>query len=612
MKLSDYVIDFLVAKGVTHVFEVCGGSLAHLLDSLYGRMDISTVSMHHETAAAFAAEGYSRACGNIGVAMATSGPGATNFVTGIGSCYFDSIPCLFITGQVNTYEFKFDKPTRQIGFQETDIVKIVKPITKKAELLMDEHRVRYSLQEAIYEAENGRPGPVLLDIPLNIQRASIDVESLVSFDDGAKAKCKSGARGRWEMVGCTEGKSNIDDKIIVDRIILQVIDLIKASARPIILAGGGVRLAGAREELLTFARRTGIPVVASLMGLDAFPHDDPLFSGMIGTYGNRYANLSIANSDLVIALGTRLDTRQTGTRPETFARGAKIIHVDIDPFELDNKIKAFMPINSDLRDFLERLNGYEVEDVKLKIDSWKERINGYKRRYPAHQAPLGESIDGSIDPNYFMHILSRYLPRDAIICVDIGQNQMWSAQSLEINGTQRFLTQGGMASMGCALPMAIGASFAEPGKMVVAIAGDGGLQLNIQELQTVYHHDLPIKTILLNNSCYGMVRQFQEQYFEGRCQSTVIGYSCPDFQDVVSAYKIPSRRITQNSEISDALEMLFNNMNPEFLEVKIDADFKVNPKLSVNRPVEDQDPLLSRQELEANMLIRTLPEPEKL
>lgn len=612
MKLSDYVIDFLVAKGVTHVFEVCGGSLAHLLDSLYGRMDISTVSMHHETAAAFAAEGYSRACGNIGVAMATSGPGATNFVTGIGSCYFDSIPCLFVTGQVNTYEFKFDKPTRQIGFQETDIVKIVKPITKKAELLMDEHRVRYCLQEAIYEAKNGRPGPVLLDIPLNIQRASIDVESLVSFDDGAEAKCKSGARGCGKIVGCTEGKSNIDDKIIEDRISLQVIDLIKASARPIILAGGGVRLAGAREELLTFARRTGIPVVASLMGLDAFPHDDPLFSGMIGTYGNRYANLSIANSDLVIALGTRLDTRQTGTRPETFARGAKIIHVDIDPFELDNKIKAFMPINSDLRDFLERLNGCEVEDVKLKIDSWKERINGYKRRYPAHHAPLGESIDVSIDPNYFMHILSRYLPRDAIICVDIGQNQMWSAQSLVINGTQRFLTQGGMASMGCALPMAIGASFAEPGKTVVAIAGDGGFQLNIQELQTVYHHDLPIKTILLNNSCYGMVRQFQEQYFDGRCQSTVIGYSCPDFQDVVSAYKIPSRRIKQNSEISDALEMLFNNMNPEFLEVKIDADFKVNPKLSVNRPVEDQDPLLSRQELDANMLIKTLPEPEKL
>ena len=319
MKLSDYVIDLLVSNGVTHIFEVCGGSLAHLLDSLYGRTDITTISMHHETAAAFAAEGYSRAGGNIGVAMATSGPGATNFITGIGSCYFDSIPCLFITGQVNTYEFKFDKPTRQIGFQETDIVKIVKPITKKAELLMDECKVKYCLQEAIYEAKHGRPGPVLVDIPLNIQRASIDVGSLASFSN--------------EDAGV---RSKIDDRIFD-----QVIDLIKSSLRPIILAGGGIRLADSQDELLKFARSSGIPVVTSLMGLDAFPHDDPLFFGMIGTYGNRYANLAIANSDLVLALGVRLDTRQTGTRPETFARGAKIVHVDIDPFELNNKIKAF-------------------------------------------------------------------------------------------------------------------------------------------------------------------------------------------------------------------------------------------------------------------------------
>jgi len=584
MKLSDYIIDFLAANGVTHIFEVCGGSLAHLLDSLYGRTDISAVSMHHETAAAFAAEGYARAGGNIGVAMATSGPGATNFITGIGSCYFDSIPCLFITGQVNTYEFKFDKPTRQIGFQETDIVKIVKPITKKAELLTDERRAKYCLQEAVYEAKHGRPGPVLLDIPLNIQRALIDVESLASFDDkGAGVESK-----------------------IDDRIFDQVIGLVKSSSRPIILAGGGVRLADGQDELLKFAHRAGIPVVTSLMGLDAFPHDDPLFFGMIGTYGNRYANLAIANSDLVLALGTRLDTRQTGTRPETFARGAKIVHVDIDPFELNNKIRAFSSINADLRDFLARLNDCEIGNGGLQIDSWKERINSYKRQYPAYRA----SCEDIIDPNYFMHILSRFLPHDAIICVDIGQNQMWSAQSLEINGTQRFLTQGGMASMGCALPMAIGASFAQPGKTVVAIAGDGGFQLNIQELQTVYHHNLPIKMIILNNSCYGMVRQFQEQYFNGRCQSTVIGYSCPDFQEVVSAYKIPAMKITRNNEISNALGKLFDNMLPEFLEVKIDADFKVNPKLSVNRPVEDQDPLLSRQELESNMLIETMPEPE--
>ena len=586
MKLSDYVIDFLVSNGVAYIFEVCGGSLAHLLDSLYGRTDISAISMHHETAAAFAAEGYSRAGGNIGVAMATSGPGATNLITGIGSCYFDSIPCLFITGQVNTYEFKFDKPTRQIGFQETDIVNIVKPITKKAELLMDESNVKCCLEEAIHEAKHGRPGPVLLDIPLNIQRAIIDVGALASYDNKFH-----------------EEISKIDDSIIN-----HVTELIMSSLRPIILAGGGIRPAKVYDELLKFAHNTGIPVVTSLMGLDAFPHDDPLFSGMIGTYGNRYANLAIANSDLVLALGTRLDTRQTGTRPETFARGAKIVHVDIDPFELDNKIKAFCSINSDLRDFLARLNDSGIRNGTAKFDSWKEIIRNYKHRYPAFSISREENID----PNFFMHILSRFMPPDAIICVDVGQNQMWSAQSLEITGTQRFLTQGGMASMGCALPMAIGASFAQPGKTIIAIAGDGGFQLNIQELQTVYHHNLPIKIILLNNSCYGMVRQFQEQYFNGRCQSTVIGYSNPDFQEVASAYKIDSIKITHKEEICNALEKLFNDMKPQLLEVRIDGDFKVNPKLSVNRPIEDQDPLLSRQELESNMLIETLQEPERI
>lgn len=586
MKLSDYVIDFLVSNGVKDIFEVCGGSIAHLLDSLYDRTDISAISMHHEMAAAIAAEGYSRAGGNIGVAMATSGPGATNLITGIGSCFFDSIPCLFITGQVNTYESKFDKPIRQIGFQETDIVNIVRPITKKAELLMDKSKVKYCLEAAIHEAKHGRPGPVLLDIPLNIQRANIDVGSLAPYDNKILGEI-----------------SKIDNEVID-----QVSDIIKASLRPIILAGGGVRLAKSQDELLKFARKTGIPVVTSLMGLDAFPHDDPLFSGMIGTYGNRYANLAIANSDLVLALGTRLDTRQTGTRPETFARNAKIVHVDIDPFELDNKIKAFYSINSDLRNFLIKLNDCEIAVDRIKIGLWKEIISGYKLRYPA----FCTSRDETIDPNYFMYILSRFLPPDAIICVDVGQNQMWSAQSLEIKNAQRFLTQGGMASMGCALPLAIGASFARPGKIIIAIAGDGGFQLNIQELQTVYHYNLPIKIILLNNSCYGMVRQFQEQYFNGRCQSTVIGYSCPNFQEVVLAYKILAMKITRNDEICNALEKLFCNMEPEFLEVRIDGDFKVNPKLSVNRPVEDQDPLLSRQELESNMLIKTLPEPETI
>jgi len=583
MKLSDYVIDFLISQEITHVFEVCGGALAHLLDSLYEREDISTVSMHHEAATAFAADGYSRVSGNIGVAMATSGPGATNLITGIGSCFFDSIPCLFITGQVNTYEFKFDKPTRQIGFQETDIVNIIKPIVKDTNLVTNPDKIRYHLESSVHIAKSGRPGPVLLDIPMNIQRADISPESLESFY-----------------------KSSINESD--NEVVRQIVQLVKSSYRPVVLAGGGVRLSKAEDELFQFIHKTGIPVVTSLMGRDSFPNEHPSFLGMIGSYGNRYANLAIANSDLVLALGTRLDTRQTGTKPETFARGAKIIHVDIDQYELNNKIKADFSINSDVKRFLTAFNNHIREYDKHRIQHWKQIIRRYKDRYPSYKI-LSDDIIG---PNFFMHKLSEFLPEDAIICVDVGQNQMWAAQTLEVKKSQRFLTQGGMGSMGSALPMAIGASFAKPGKIVVVITGDGGFQLNIQELQTIYHHKLPIKIILLNNHCYGMVRQFQEQYFNSRFQSTVVGYSCPNFQDVVSAYKIPVMKITYNAEITEALQKFFGDAQSTFLEVYTNPDFKVTPKLSVNKPVEDQDPLLSRNELESNMLIDILPEPKKI
>lgn len=391
MKLSDYVIDSLVDQGVTHIFEVCGGALAHLLDSLYGRNDIVSVSMHHEMAAAIAAEGYARAGGNFGVAMATSGPGATNLITGIGSCYFDSIPCLFITGQVNTYEYKFDRPVRQIGFQETDIVSIVHPIVKKAIFIKNESEIQNILEEAYFLMKTGRPGPVLLDIPLNIQRADIDVRI-------------SSTQGRSESIFQTRPET-----------ITRIRDLIEASERPVVLVGGGVRSSHACEELFHFVQDIRIPVVASLMGLDAFPHDDPLFVGMIGTYGNRYANLTIANADLVIALGTRLDTRQTGTCPETFARGAVFVHVDIDPHELNSKVPTSVPVNTDIRQFLVSMINRDILSNKtLRSSQWSTTINQYKQRYPDYISPKKPEID----PNYFFHLLSGILPDKTIICVD--------------------------------------------------------------------------------------------------------------------------------------------------------------------------------------------------
>lgn len=579
MKLSDYVIDFLVSKGVGHIFEVCGGATTHLLDSLYGRTDISVISVHHEQAAAFAAEGYSRIGGNLGVAMATSGPGATNLITGIASCYFDSIPCLFITGQVNTYEFKFNKPVRQVGFQETDIVNIVKPIVKDAVLVTDPGMIKYQLEKSFFLAKSGRPGPVLIDIPMNIQRSEINPSRLKSF------------------------REKPDDCMVDNKIAEKIKKLIYFSRRPILLVGGGVRSSKASEELLRFEQATGIPVAVTLMGLDALSHTNSSFVGMIGTYGNRFANLAVANADLVIALGTRLDTRQTGTRPETFARGAKIVRIDIDPNELNHKIKQDVSVCSDIKTFLSKLNGCIGDYDRGRIRPWIDKIRSYKKKYPS-----GKPAKKRITPNFFIQNLSKHIPDNSVICVDVGQNQMWSAQSLNIRESQRLITQGGMGAMGSALPMAIGASFARPGAPVFVITGDGGFQLNIQELQTMVHYGLPIKIILLNNCCYGMVRQFQEQYFNSRFQSTVAGYSCPDFIDVISAYKIRAKKIVYRRKIDTSFKELLDDPRPVFFEIDIKQDNLVLPKLPVNKPIEEQEPPLSRRELMSSMCIKILDE----
>ena len=580
MKLSDYVIKFISREKVSHIFEVCGGAITHFLDSIYEKKDITAVSMHHEQAAAFAAEGYSRISGNVGVAMATSGPGATNLITGIGSAFFDSTATLFITGQVNTYEFKFNKPVRQIGFQETDIVSIVRPIVKEAHLITDPGKIKSYMERSFSVARSGRPGPVLLDIPMNVQRFDVPVNKLASNN---KIRSKN-------------PKTN-------PHTICKIADLVSFALRPVILVGGGVGVSNARKELLELLKKTGIPVVSSLMGLDSCPHDLPNFCGMLGTYGNRYANLTVANADFILALGTRLDTRQTGTNPSTFARGAKLVHVDIDPREINSKVKTNIGVICDIRDFLstfnKKLTGYE----KARIRSWVDKISGYKERYPSWKNPGGKDID----PNFLMHILSKVLPSDSIICLDVGQHQMWAGQSLALRKGQRLITQGGMASMGSSLPMAIGASFAEPKKTVVVITGDGGFQLNIQELQTVRHHNLPIKIILLNNKGYGMIRQFQKQYFNSKFQSTVKGYSQPDFKEVVSAYGIHSARIKGLSGLEKRLNDIFKNKDSEFLEIMLKKNNLVLPKLAVGKPIEEQDPVLSEKELKDNMLIEALP-----
>jgi len=583
MKLSDYVINTISKQGVAHVFEFIGGAITHLIDSMYERPDIQCISVHHEQAGAFAAEAYARINGKLGVAMATSGPGALNMLTGIGSCYFDSVPCLFITGQVNTYEYKFDSPIRQIGFQETDIVTVAKPLTKFAEMVVDANQIRYQLEKAIYLAQQGRPGPALLDIPLNIQRAEIEPETLPSFFDSEEYKA---------LTATAPSESELST----------VMNMIRAAKRPMVLVGGGIRCAVASDELKEFINATGFPVVASLMGLDAIEHDHPAFVGMIGSYGNRYANLALANSDLLIVLGSRLDTRQTGTRPETFARAAKKIHVDVDPVELNYKVKVDVAIQCDARAFLQAINtqlrsSFSATD----LSPWVERIHSYKSKYPT-QSKAG-SPSKQLDPNRLMEVMSQYAQEGDIVCLDVGQHQMWAAQSFRLKNRQRMLISGGMGAMGFALPAAIGAVIAAKDSRGIVIAGDGGIQVNIQELDLVAQRRLPIKIVIFNNGCLGMVRQFQDLYFDGRRQSTVVGYSCPNLLKVAEAYGISTYHIDSWEGVETTFAQAFAGNEPAFINISLELATEVNPKLVVNRPIEDMLPYLERSELKEQMLI---------
>lgn len=581
MKLSDYVVDFFIRQNVGHVFEFIGGSITHLIDSLQSRKpQICCVSVHHEQSGAFAAEAYARVNGNLGIALATSGPGALNLLTGIGSCYFDSVPCLFITGQVNTYEYKFDKPIRQIGFQETDIISVAKPLVKYAELVVDPSLIRYHLEKAVHFARTGRPGPVLLDIPMDIQRAEIDPDSLTSFFASPEYLSETVKKCETEM-----------DKVI---------SMLKMARRPLILAGGGIRLAGAADEFRTFVDFSGIPVVSTLMGLDALHHEHPNYYGMIGAYGNRFSNLAVANCDLLLVLGARLDTRQTGTLPETFAQKAEIIHVDIDDAELNAKVRATLALHCDVKGFLQLLSKSLPANSMQHLSHWHSHLKKLVEEFPTDfSAGTGKRLI----PNFLMKKVSQLCGQDDIICVDVGQHQMWAGQSFVIKPGQRFLTSGGMGAMGFALPAAIGAVYTGSCSKAIVLVGDGGLQVNIQELSVIAGCNLPIKIIVFNNKCLGMVRQFQDVYFDGRQQSTVIGYTCPDFIKVAEAYGIQTLQIESTEADWENFYSFLEKPGPCLVEIILDTDTVVEPKLLVNKPVEDMSPPLAPERLKTLMSV---------
>ena len=579
IKISDYIIEFLLSKNINKTFGYIGGAIAHIYHSIDKYKDMEIINCIHEQGAGFAAEGYARITGKSGVAFATSGPGATNLITPIGSCYFDSVPTMFITGQVNTYEYKYDKPVRQIGFQETDIVSIIKPIVKYAVMIDDVNNIKYELEKAYYLSQEGRKGPVLVDIPMNIQRSEVDINTLKSFFDSNEY---------LELESNKKEKNNIDE----------VINLLSKSKRPIILIGGGVRLSNANEKLLNYVKKHSIPVVYSLMGKDAISEDYKYNLGLIGSYGNRYGNLALANSDLIVVLGSRLDTRQTGTSLDTFAREAKIIQVDIDRNELGSKIKIDIEINSNVKDFINELSQYEIN---IDTTEWLKKLKEYRNKF---SSTVG--IDNNLKiPNHVVSIISNYLTNENV-CVDVGQHQMWTAQSLNTKEAQRVLFSGGMGAMGFALPSAIGACIGA-NKRTIVIAGDGGIQMNIQELEVIKRRKLPIKIFVLNNKNLGMVRQFQELYFDKKYLGTIDDYSVPNLVEITKAYGIKARKIDDISKLGIELKDIFSNNEPELINIELPVEMTtVEPKLIVNKPIEDMHPFISKDELSSLMIIKPL------
>jgi acetolactate synthase I/II/III large subunit len=571
MKASDYIALALERKGVRFVFELSGGMIVHMLDSLSVRNQIRIISMHHEQAAAFAVDGCGRMTGVPCVAMATSGPGATNLLTGIGSCYFDSSPAVFITGQVNTFEQKKDRPIRQLGFQETDIVSMARPITKEALRVERAEDLPGLLDRAFAIAIEGRPGPVLIDIPMNIQRAEID-SSLVTAD-----------------------AVRAPDPALED--VTRTLAALKAADRPLVLAGGGVRAGRASAEFRLAIEAMGVPVVTSLMAIDLLPFGHPLRVGMIGSYGNRWANLALSQCDLLLVLGSRLDIRQTGSQTDEFKGSRTIVHVDCEPNEINNRITGCIAVVSEVRPFLASLAAAaQHSPVSAKIDPWLQAIQALRDQWP-DTAELG-NVPG-INPNVFMHRLSAYSGAASAYVVDVGQHQMWAAQSLEPGDCQRVLTSGGMGSMGFALPAAIGAALSSGGPVVV-VAGDGGFQCNIQELQTVVHLKLPLKIVVINNGCHGMVRQFQESYFESRYQSTYWGYSAPDFARVAMGYGIEGRTLTLADELEESLRWLWAEPDQaKLLQVMVNLTANAYPKIAFGKPISEMEPLSKPSAMES-------------
>lgn len=583
MLVSDYILNFLIKKKVKKVFLITGGAITFVVDAFSRTKKIEYVCCAHEQASAMMADAYSRLGPNFGATMVTSGPGATNLLTGIACSWFDSIPTIHICGQVNKNELSgFNKSTknvRQVGFQETDIVSMAKPITKFSYQIKTLNEIPYIFEKAYHMAISGRPGPVLIDVPMNFQRQNIDVTKLKKF---------------------IKKKENIKTRNLKKKLNL-IIKKINQSKRPILILGGGVKYSKSKDLIKKLISRFNLPIVTTWSGFDCIDHNYKNYIGTIGVYGNRAANFAVQNSDLVLNIGSRLDTRITGGRPETFARNADIISIDIDKNELNKKrgLNNFLALNYDVKIFLR-------EFIKLKKYScnykWIDRCIKWKIQYP-RVLEKWRKQKNFVNPYYFIEELSSKLKNSDIIVADDGAHLTWAVQAFKIKFGQEFFSAYGNSPMGYAFPAAIGASIATKKKKVICIDGDGSIQINIQELHTMVQNKLPIKLFILNNSGYGIIKQFQELYLSKRFEASGKGVTNPNFKNISKAYGVNYTEIKNHSEINLKLERVLKSNKPEFINVYIKPDQKIEPKLQFGKPIEDLSPLLNRKEFKENMLV---------
>lgn len=562
MKASDYIVSFLEEQGIEYVFGYQGGMITHLVDSLSKSSKVKFVQCYHEQSAAFAAEGYARATGRFGVCITTSGPGATNIITGIGNAYFDSIPVLYITGQVNSFEYKYDSPVRQKGFQETDIVSIVKPITKYAVLCDDAKRLSSELCKAVSTMTGGRKGPVVLDLPMNVQRADLTSEDIAS---------EAVMRTKGPTVG-----TNCD--------VQAAIDALRSAKRPLVICGGGLSDKQANDAAERFLNGSNLPYAVSLMGKGLVDEKAVRCVGMIGSYGNRCANMAFAESDVVLALGSRLDLRQTGNRKSELLRDKLFIRVDIDPCELDElQLPHQLALKMDVAGFC-GVAERSLLDVSPSAE-WLGRVAGLKETY-SQENDVMRHVKNRL-PYEALGFCAANAADDALFVADIGQNQMWAAQTIRCGPSQGFYTSGGMAPMGYAVPAAVGAAFANPGRQIVCVCGDGGLHMALQSLMLISQYRLHVAVVVLNNRALGMITQFQRLYFGGNLAGTSAqgGYLVPSLEHMAIAYGLPYRKIRVSEELKPGMLD-----GPVLVDVLIDGATSVVPKLEFDKSLDNMSP----------------------